>query len=284
MLERGLNPPEIIEPGRFYRFPGRDKRSTNRAGWCIRFPDGLGGTFGDWSSDLRVDWHARRDRPLSRSEHAARERQLRAARAAAAAEQRASQAQAANRAFHIWERSAPASASHPYLRRKRILAHGARLSKGALVLPVTNFSGQLTSLQFIGQSGSKRLLSGGRKQGCCIRVAGDNVAPTRVIVCEGWATGCTLAEDDPDATVLAAIDSGNLESVAIGARQRWPMCDLVVAGDDDRLSVNNLGASKAQAAAVSSGALLALPQWPEFAPQHLSDFNDLAVWLAGDVR
>ena len=31
----------------------------------------------------------------------------------------------------------------------------------------------------------------------------------------------------------------------------------------------------------ASGALLALPQWPEDAPEHLTDFNDLAVWLAG---
>jgi len=33
--------------------------------------------------------------------------------------------------------------------------------------------------------------------------------------------------------------------------------------------------------AIVSGALLALPQWPENAPKHLTDFNDLAVWLAG---
>ena len=85
MLEMGLTPPEVIEPGRFYRFPGRDKRSSNRAGWCIGFADGLGGTFGDWSSGLTVDWQARRDRPLSHSEREAQERQFKAARAAAAA-------------------------------------------------------------------------------------------------------------------------------------------------------------------------------------------------------
>jgi putative DNA primase/helicase len=42
----------------------------------------------------------------------------------------------------------------------------------------------------------------------------------------------------------------------------------------------NPGATKAKAAAIASGALLALPQWPEDAPEHLTDFNDLAVWLA----
>ena len=115
-------------------------------------------------------------------------------------------------------------------------------------------------------------------------VDGDPEVPTKVIVCEGWATGCALAEDEPAATVLAAIDAGNLEIVAMGARERWPLCDLVVAGDDDRLSERNPGASKAHAAAIKSSALLAFPQWPADAPQHLTDFNDLAIWLAGGAR
>jgi phage/plasmid primase-like uncharacterized protein len=105
--------------------------------------------------------------------------------------------------------------------------------------------------------------------------------PSRVILCEGWATGCTLAEDEPTARVLAAIDAGNLEPVAMAARRRWPSTEMVIAGDDDRLTVGNPGVTKAKAAAVASGALLALPQWPQDAPEHLTDFNDLAVWLAG---
>ena len=37
----GLEPPGIIEPGRFHRFPGAGKNGRNRAGWCRLFPDGL---------------------------------------------------------------------------------------------------------------------------------------------------------------------------------------------------------------------------------------------------
>jgi len=55
----------------------------------------------------------------------------------------------------------------------------------------------------------------------------------------------------------------------------------VIAGDDDRRTVGNPGATRAKAAAIASGALLALPQWPKHTPDHLTDFNDLAVWLAG---
>ena len=31
----GLIPPDAIEPGKFYRFPGEGKGQRNAAGWCI---------------------------------------------------------------------------------------------------------------------------------------------------------------------------------------------------------------------------------------------------------
>jgi len=141
---------------------------------------------------------------------------------------------------------------------------------------LTDFTGALASLQFIEPDGTKRLLPGGRKQGypCPWRHP-----PTfQVILCEGGATGCTLAEDEPEALVLSAIDAGNLEPVAMGTRRRWPSAERVIAGDDDRLTPGNPGAAKARAAAMASGALLALPPWPEGAPDGLTDFNDLVLW------
>jgi putative DNA primase/helicase len=277
----GLEPPDYIEPGRLHRFPGNGKRPSNRAGWCLLFHDGRGGCFGDWSSDLSETWQAKRGKPYSQTERAAFARRVEAAKQQAEAALRERQAEAAKRATAIWNAATPAPVDHPYLIRKSIQPHGARIHKGALTLPVTDFADRLTSLQFIATDGGKLLLSGGRKRGCFAPVAGDRADPSRVILCEGWATGCTLVEDEPGARVLAAIDAGNLEPVAMAARCRWPTTELVIAGDDDRLTAGNPGATKAKAAAVVSGALLALPQWPEDAPDHLTDFNDLAVWLAG---
>jgi putative DNA primase/helicase len=277
----GLEPPDVIEPGKLHRFPGNGKRPSNRAGWCLLFDDGLGGCFGDWSSGLSETWQAKRDKPYSRAERIAFARRVEEAKRLAEVERSARQANAANRAAAIWNSATPVPGNHPYLIRKHIQPHGARIHKGALTLQVMDFSGRLTSLQFIAADGGKLLLSGGRKRGCFIPVEGNMAAPSRVIICEGWATGCTLAEDEPAALVLAAIDAGNLEPVAFSARHRWLSAELVIAGDDDRLTAGNPGATKAKAAAIASGALLALPQWPENAPEHLTDFNDLAVWLAG---
>lgn len=219
--------------------------------------------------------------PDSPQAQAALSRQIKAARLQAELSRRDRHAEAASRVRKIWDAAPAAPRRHAYLVTKGIEPHNARLHSGCLVLPVTTFEGSISSLQFIAPDGRKRLLSGGRKRGCFIAVAGDEEQARRVIICEGWATGCTLTEDDPAALVLAAIDAGNLQPVAVAARHRWPSAELVIAGDDDRLTVGNPGATKAREAAIDADALLALPQWPEGAPEHLSDFNDLALWLAG---
>ena len=35
----GLEPPEHIEPNKWYRFPGIIKQRGNKAGWCRLFPE-----------------------------------------------------------------------------------------------------------------------------------------------------------------------------------------------------------------------------------------------------
>jgi putative DNA primase/helicase len=34
MRASGLEPPDVIEPGKLHRFPGAGKRNGNTAGWC----------------------------------------------------------------------------------------------------------------------------------------------------------------------------------------------------------------------------------------------------------
>ena len=277
----GLEPPAVIVPGRLHRFPGKGKGRSNRAGWCFLFEDGLGGCFGDWSTGIKEIWQQKGQRHYSASNTAAFLNQVRLARAKAQVNRQTLQTKAAKRARTIWEASPALPCDYPYLVHKGIQPFAARLHQGLIVLPVTDFSGAMTSLQFIAANGEKRFLRGGRKRGCFIPVAGDMANASRIIICEGWATGCTLAIDEPSSLILAAIDAGNLEPVAMAARRRWASAELVIAGDDDRLTPGNPGANKAKKAAIASGALLALPQWPENAPPHLSDFNDLAIWLKG---
>ena len=128
----GLEPPDIIEPGKLHRFPGIGKRKSNTAGWCKLFDDGLGGCFGDFSSGFSQTWQAKQKKTLSRSERAAFRRHVSEARARAEKERKARQDDAAKRASSIWNSVTPAPGDHPYLVRKRIKGRGARLYKGAL--------------------------------------------------------------------------------------------------------------------------------------------------------
>ena len=275
----GLQPSDAIKPGKFLRFPGIGKRPNNRAGWCILFDDGQGGAFGDWSSGLSESWQAKRSKPYSRAERAAYANQVKSAKQKAGRELESRQGKAAREAADIWKISPPVPADYPYIVCKKIKAHGARLHDRVLTLPILDFEFSITSLQFIYPDGGKRFLTGGRVKGCFIHVSGSVKNPSRAIICEGWATGCTLAEDEPNALILAAIDAGNLRSVATGASKRWPNTELIVAGDDDRLVPGNPGATKAREAAAASCASVAFPRWPEDAPNHLTDFNDLTCWV-----
>jgi len=276
-----MEPPKNIIPGELHRMPGKDKYHTNRAGWCILFYDGLGGCYGDWSRDMSETWRATKTYSYTKAEQKEFSTYVKIAAMMANIELEERQNDAAKRAKAIWDEAEPVPVHHPYLARKGIHSNIAKFDKGALVLPIYDFSNILTSLQFIYPNGRKYFLAGGRKKGCYIPVSCTSRNPSRLIVCEGWATGCTLSEDESDAMVLAALDAGNLKAVAIAASHHMPSADLVIAGDDDRLTPGNPGATKARTAAIASGAKLALPRWPKDAPEHLTDFNDLAIWLAG---
>jgi putative DNA primase/helicase len=268
--------------GKLLRFPTASKpRSKN--GWLIVYHDrGLPFVIvaGDWSTGAETKWIADTGETLSEAERRELKRRMADAKQARETEQASQWEQAATRAARVWRDSVPADQGHPYLLRKRTQPHSARQRGQELVLLLTDFNGKAWSLQTVNEAGDKRLMAGGRKAGNFIVVDGPDY-PARILICEGYATGCTLAEIDPAALVLAAVDAGNLKAVATGARNRWPNADIVICGDDDRKTEGNPGATNARAAAIAAGARYALPEWPPAAPLNLSDFNDLHQWHKG---
>ena len=270
--------------GKLLRFPTASKpRSKN--GWLIVYHDrGLPFVIvaGDWSTGAETKWISDTGETLSEAERRELKRRMADAKQARETEQASQWEQAATRAARVWRDSVPADQGHPYLLRKRTQPHSARQRGQELVLLLTDFNGKAWSLQTVNEAGDKRLMAGGRKAGNFIAVGGPDY-PVRILICEGYATGCTLAEIDPAALVLAAVDAGNLYAVTTEARKRWPDADIVVCGDDDRQTEGNPGATKARAAAIAAGARYALPEWPPAAPLNLSDFNDLHAWLEGAV-
>ncbi len=272
----GLEPPNVIEPGKLHRFPGVGKRNGNTAGWCKLFDDGLGGCFGDWSSGFSENWQAKRDQPFSRSERVAFMRRVNEARAQAEAELQEQYAKIAKKAVAIWHLAEPANNEHPYLVHKDIRANGVRIHKGALVIPV-RMDGEICSLQFIAADGSKRFLRGGRVSGGYFSIGTVTGAKT-VCITEGFATGATVHQAT-GYPVAVAFNAGNLEPVAKTMRQRFPDLPLIICADDDVEIKGNPGISKASHAANVIGTKMALPTFGDQRPNGATDFNDMAALL-----
>ncbi len=133
MRSAGLEPPNVIVPGKLHRFSGRGKQNNNTASWCILFDDGLGGCFGDWSTGLSESWQVTRKQPFTDSQRDEFNRHVAEAKAQAEAERKARQIEAATKATEIWNASTPAPDDHPYLVRKGIKVNGARLHNKELL-------------------------------------------------------------------------------------------------------------------------------------------------------
>ncbi|MCW8275960.1 toprim domain-containing protein [Pseudomonas sp. PCH199] len=194
-------------------------------------------------------------------------------------ETRAKWEEAAASARRDWALAGPADPNHPYLVRKRIKPHHLRQLGSELLVPIC-WRGELVSLQRIKSDGIKLFLSGGRISGCyCL--FGRIEAGVELFIVEGIATAATLHEQTGK-PVVAAMSAGNLLPAGLELKHLQPNAVLVVGGDDDRAKEAEGKPNAGKLAAIHAASMLncgyVLPAWPEGAPLHLSDFNDLAVW------
>jgi putative DNA primase/helicase len=271
----------IIPDGKIQRFHVSGDKPNSENGWYILFLNQNQtpcGKFGSWKTNTPIIWSAKSHSQMSPHEWVNHCKLMKEAQHKQQIARMENQKNAAIRANEIWNTSEPASPKHLYLQHKQIPAFTAHQSGNALVLPICDIQGQLWSLQFIYPNGRKILLPGGAKKGNFIAINGT-LSASRILICEGFATGATLALTNTSDCVIAAIDAGNLQSVALSIRQRYPNATIVICADDDRLTPSNPGATSGKHAAIASKGTLALPQWPIGAPETLTDFNDLFCWL-----
>lgn len=255
----GLTPPDLIEAnGTLRRFSSNGKRGDD-AGWYLLFSDGFPvGCFGDWRTGFSQTWRADIGRTLTPAEKAAHRDRVQAMRREREAEEARRKAKVQERAAAIWKAAAPAPDDHAYLARKGIKPHGARLHKGALLIPMRD-DGVIHSLQFIGGDGDKRFLTGGRVAGCYFSI-GDTKGAAALCIAEGFATGATIHEAT-GYPVAVAFNAGNLLAVAKAMREKFPDLPLIMCADDDRHTPGNPGLTKATEAARAVGGLLVIPDF-----------------------
>lgn len=163
-----------------------------------------------------------------------------------------------------------------YLGKKGVLPHVAKQNDyGQLVIPLHNIEGEIRGVQFINQDGSKHFLTGIEKKGNFTLLSDDVKNATKVLVCEGFATGASLHEATK-LPVAVAFDAGNIESVSKALAEKYKGIEITICADNDQYRDNNVGLEKAKKAALAVGAKLAVPQFSkEEQAQKLTDFNDL---------
>ena len=164
-----------------------------------------------------------------------------------------------------WDASKPVGAdSHPYLDRKGIAPHMARIEGVNLLLPVYERSGSLQSVQSIAPDGAKLFHKAAPMKGGRVNLG---IPIGRSIVCEGFATGASIFEAIPDRVCVAYSISG----VKDLARE------LVADGHDVAIAADRKGLADI----LALGAELNVPVFVPPAPH--DDFNDLAVALGHDA-
>jgi len=141
-----------------------------------------------------------------------------------------------------------------------VKAHGLRVYRGALVVPVHDAGGVMHGLQCIGASGAKRFLKGGRFQGRHYRIDGDvsesnaggGNTGDAICIAEGFAIGASLREATGHA-VAVGFHAGNLEAVDRSIRETHSQVRIAVCADDDHVTPGNRGATHAHPAARAIG-------------------------------
>jgi phage/plasmid primase-like uncharacterized protein/archaellum biogenesis ATPase FlaH len=282
IVDAGLEPPnEIIFDGRIHRFAsgssGRSNR-TDKSGWYVAFGDGIcAGKFGDWRWGVEHKWIQDIGRRLTQNEEIEFARRMEAAKKAREESESVMRENVSEIVDKIWNEAAHATEDHPYLVKKQIKPHGARVTgDGRLIVPLYNDDGEMTTVQYIDANGGKLYHTGGKTGGSYWRIGADD-DNTRVYLAEGYATAATIAETTSKACYVA-YSASNIPTVVGQLRERYgPSTRIIIVADNDRSGV---GKNHADQASAKYGATVIVPPIEGMdANDYLLAGNDLSALL-----
>ena len=256
--------------GKIHRFKSGTKGAPghgDKPGWYLVFGDGIpAGRFGCWRAGMEVTWRADVGRKLTQTEEMSHAKRLAEAKALRDAALERQHQVASETVEKIWTTANPANAEHPYLAKKGIQTHGARITgDGRLVLPLYDEDGTLATLQYIDHEGGKLYHPGGQTGGKFWMV-GSLDEPGTLFVAEGFATAATIHETT-DRPVVVAYSASNLVPITGTLREMYGATqDIVIVADHDQSGV---GQRYAEQASAKYGARMVMPPI-------LGDANDYA--------
>jgi len=221
------DPSLLIPGGSFVRFSTPDKSHKKNCSAKL-FPDGGGGVWFRWDDqNFSGSWQAYQ--PQDERQRALFRENMQKAKEEATRVDKENRAECRKLSAQLLESARTVSKNHPYVIKKRITPYGAKQLKQSLLLPVRGIDGTLHGLQFIAEDGLKKFKS-------YTAIIGNYLAigtlKGKIIICEGWATGCTLHSITGHA-VACAFAAMNLKPVAVALRAKYPNIEIIVAADND---------------------------------------------------
>lgn len=277
-----VEPPSPLEVGRIVRCGTLDHpRSSNGA--VLLNADGSIVAWNFENPDLKSFFHQALEKNMTVEQRRTIEENIKKAKTALACKQAALFRLTARKAYAFYRQLDGCYANHhPYLATKKVKHTGAMrvtgvnklqeffgysmpLTDPVLVIPLTDGQ-RIQSLQFIDANGEKRFLNNGKKKGCYWLSQWRPEEPQRISITEGVATALSVKEHlektDPKTPqlVVAAMDCGNLVSVALNVRKKFPQAEICIFADNDR-SQAGLKAALETAKVLQNKVKIYLPQF-----------------------
>ena len=262
MMDSHLEPPDqIIADGSIKRF-GKKKSC-----WYVMHESGelMAGAFGNWQEGVAHTFRSDIGRALSAQESFKVERDIKLARERMDKEIKLKRKAASDSVNDIWSQCAEASDDHPYLVKKKVKAHGIRVTgDGRLVIPVYN-ENDVMSLQYIDSKGEKRFHTGGKIEGGDFVVGGS--VGGQVYVAEGYADAATIYESTGIPCVVA-FNASNIPRVC----EAYKGVGGIVFADNDEHGVGERYANQA----TKYGFRVVMPSLGMDVNDYVSDGGDLS--------
>jgi len=251
-----VDPSLVVADGRLRRYRTSADSATEASGWIVvhagAWPCML---YGDWRDDgecggkQTVRLWTQADKPLSTEERHAFDAEMARRRETRETERRRTQNEAAGKARSIIAKAREATSDFPYCLRKHVpVSPGLKITQSrhpkkpkneppedTMLVPLKNVAGEVRSCQRIYADGFKANLFGAEKQKLFYEFPGHSGNASFCIICEGWATGASIAQASNGATVFSVCDVGNIEPVcqALVDAGRFTPDKMLICGDND---------------------------------------------------
>ena len=289
--------PHLLQiDGKKHRISVSGDVSGRRSGeYCCYLDNNPHGYLKNYRTDTYHQWEPQR-RHLPLEQHLANQANLLVTQQRRETKHRQQMRASRKEFIELWSSAAPAPTDHPYLLRhspphETIPPLLARKHHDDLLLPLYDRHNALVGLQTISPLGDKRFLrrSTAKDTHCLINSEQIDVSHAhQVVLCEGFATGVSLAVVT-QLPVYICYTASNLEPVTELLLQQFSRTTIFIAGDDDHEpackqpshSRRNTGRQYAASAAKLLDTQPIFP--PTTQPPSKQDWNDYHVQHGTDT-